>query len=87
MSEYTPSTEEVRIAYNHWGKYPEFAPDDFDVTEAEFDRWLASERARIWDESSKSIQGELRKTWPRYRFPATVARRVPNPYRKSGDDE
>jgi hypothetical protein len=55
MTEYTPTTEEVRLAYNHWGKYPEFAPDDFDVTRAEFDSWLASVRADAWDEGRNAI--------------------------------
>ena len=60
MDDYTPTTEEVRMAYNHWGKYPEFAPDDFDVTGAEFDRWLASVRADAWDEGWAALSEQER---------------------------
>ena len=39
MSDYTPTTEEVR---NQWA----CEPDEY----AEFDRWLASVKAEAWDE-------------------------------------
>lgn len=41
MSEYTPTTEEVRNRY-----LSEVFPED----EAEFDRWLAQVKAQVWDE-------------------------------------
>ena len=54
MSDYTPTTEEVREGYSSWG----IAPDEnlwqerllLDKHRAEFDRWLNAERARIWAE-------------------------------------
>lgn len=43
MSEYTPTTEDVAFYYEG---------PDMDAAErrAEFDRWLAGERAKAWDE-------------------------------------
>ena len=43
MTEYTPTTEEVRNRY-----LSEVFPED----EAEFDRWLAEVKAQAWDEGS-----------------------------------
>ena len=40
MSDYTPTTEDVREAYASWSDaYPEF------------DRWLAEVKAQVWDEA------------------------------------
>lgn len=49
MSEYTPTTEEVRDYYvegrlqTHDGMEP--------TNEAQFDRWLDAERKRVWEEA------------------------------------
>jgi len=43
MSEYTPSTAEVLEAYVRFRDWEAGSV-------AAFDRWLASERARVWDE-------------------------------------
>lgn len=43
MSDYTPTTEEVRKAWADW------VTSDWLATE-QFDRWLAEVRADIWDE-------------------------------------
>ena len=45
MSDYTPTTDEVR---DHYASYPgaRFTPE----TAERFDRWLASVKAEAWDE-------------------------------------
>lgn len=46
MSEYTPTTNEVRgLATSLWEGKP--------LTTEEFDRWLASVKAEAWDERHK----------------------------------
>lgn len=47
MSEYTPTTDEVRA---QWGyNYP-----DYDNRPEQFDRWLTSVKAEAWDEGFDS---------------------------------
>lgn len=46
MSEYTPTTEEVRDSYDY-----QFTLGMNDISQiAEFDRWLAQVKAQVWDE-------------------------------------
>lgn len=49
MTEYTPTTEEVRYAYGI-GRNETWL-DDGSKPLPQFDRWLEAERARIWDEA------------------------------------
>lgn len=44
MSEYTPSTAEVRETW------AEFVSDYYEGAYQDFDRWLASVKAEAWDE-------------------------------------
>lgn len=74
MSDYTPTTDEVRQSY---------VTDDHDRhmvldPSAEFDRWLAAERARIWDEGWDTRVTEDFKQAADRTHPITRA----NPYRK-----
>ena len=56
MSEYTPTTEDVRDAWltaeyeeRDWGT----SDDDL---HAEFDRWLQTVKAEVWDEALKHVE-------------------------------
>ena len=88
MTEYTPTTGEVRSLYKSgaW-LMPDRAPRKFDPGEyegvvfGEFDRWLNEIRAEAWDEGwERSIDFE--RSW---RFAVkngeTVPQRPRNPYR------
>jgi hypothetical protein len=90
MSDYTPTTDEVRnnmawgvIVAMHMPKlageveWP--APGVRDVAKAQFDAWLASERARIWDEGYDA--GE-RDVLAHVTFDEPC---IPNPYRDEVD--
>lgn len=51
MSDYTPTTEEIRESYvlmQKCGAYPE--------PEAEFDRWLADVKAQAWHEGLEAAE-------------------------------
>lgn len=50
MSEYTPTTDEVRDSYRFSNKRPDICGKDFG---AEFDRWRASIRAAALDEAAE----------------------------------
>ena len=54
MSDYTPTTEEVRYKYSWWTDKNLVArgvePTD---TKAEFDRWLAEVKAQAWEEGKQ----------------------------------
>jgi len=73
VSDYTPTTEEVRNSYASWSDaYPEF------------DRWLAEVKAQVWDEAERRgrdneralmmCQAQLR--------PSNSAVLIKNPYRQ-----
>ena len=48
MSDYTPTTEEVRLAYWNGRK---FSLENHDINNiAEFDRWLAEVKSQAWEE-------------------------------------
>jgi hypothetical protein len=47
---YTPTTDEVRLGYV--GPHSAHAEQARLNREAEFDRWLASEKAKAWDEGA-----------------------------------
>ena len=49
MSDYVPTTEEVRMAYVG-AKFSPFRKTDA-ADRAEFERWLASVKAAAWDEA------------------------------------
>ena len=68
MSEYTPTTDEVRA----WAVLA--SP----LTEAEFDRWLASEKAKAWDEGY--LAGE-QDTWDHEATGDWDSGCISNPYR------
>lgn len=52
MSGFTPSTEQVRAGYADDPVAEWHSPDTYSTKPAEraFDRWLAAERAKAWDE-------------------------------------
>lgn len=55
MSDYTPTTEEVREAWiiaRYWDDYELFDIDEKmrDEESAQFDRWLKQVKAEAWDE-------------------------------------
>ena len=55
MSDYTPTTEEVRESYVLMQKcsaYPE--------PEAEFDRWLAEVKREVWDDAVNQVIATVR---------------------------
>ena len=52
MSEYTPTTDEVRDSYRFSNKRPDICGKDFG---AEFDRWRASIRAAALDEAAEVV--------------------------------
>lgn len=79
---YTPSEEEVREAWAGQEAVRDSvrgrsAPDDEAMFTAEFNRWLASERARIWDEGF--VAGDVFDVCRSMEDPPV------NPYRKGGD--
>ena len=47
MSDYTPTTEEVRGRYFWYGDYGDKEPVEI---EAEFDRWLNEVKAQVWEQ-------------------------------------
>ena len=58
MSDYTPTTEEVRDAFaiRKWDNFQRNYPNSHDKTERDaererFDRWLAQVKAEAWDEA------------------------------------
>ena len=67
MSDYTPTTEEVRNRY-----LSEVFPED----EAEFDRWLSQVKAAVWDEA---IEAQLETQSAVRGITIQIA---PNPYRE-----
>ena len=48
MTDYTPTTEEVRMYYRH----PEGSKIAWYVSPDEFDRWLAEVKAEAWEEGA-----------------------------------
>lgn len=93
MSQYTPTTDEVRAIWREWNGYgglidrtvPE--PTTRAGMVAEFDRWLDQERAaarregqtEAWDEGYSVGYSDNDPWGPTY--PATA----PNPYRNGAD--
>ena len=55
MSEYTPTTDEVRDSYRFSNKRPDICGKDFG---AEFDRWRASIRAAALDEAAEVVKSQ-----------------------------
>lgn len=53
MTEYTPTTEEVRNDYRFSIKRPDICGKDFGF---EFDRWLNEIRAEAWDAAWREIR-------------------------------
>ena len=56
MSDYTPTTEEVRAAYG--GQLIKIGENRFEFIDegqaaSEFDRWLAEVKAQVWDDAWK----------------------------------
>lgn len=55
MSDYTPTTEDIRAAYeNRAAIGPPAMAADYEEAAAQFDRWLASVRAEAWDGGFRS---------------------------------
>lgn len=70
MSDYTPSTDEVREVYADAGYHAEMG----DLAE-DFDHWLAKERAEAWDEGHRAGYQDRKSEGQFVRFVAV------NPYR------
>lgn len=74
MSDYTPTTAELRRDYSRPGVLGEFAAQDIAEAEAEFDRWLAAHdrevKARALREAAESpelhneITAEMNRNLP-----------------------
>ena len=58
MSDYTPTTEEVREAYGEQTNFRRHASQTFtqvfEEEDGEFDRWLAEVKAQAWEEGSQA---------------------------------
>lgn len=78
MGDYTPTTEEVRKAYigNRWSLDQEFER----LAGPEFDRWLAAERARVWDEAVEATAAAI---WSDPRRPRWTWTLPDNPYKET----
>lgn len=84
MSDYTPTTEEVRDAFaiRKWDNFQRNYPNSHDKTERDaererFDRWLAQVKAEAWIEGYYAChQDYQRKSGPML---------TPNPYREEED--
>lgn len=73
MSEYTPTTDEVRASYS-WDRV--YGSDDRDESRIEFDRWLAQVKAEVWDEGFLlATRNNPNKPHPMLSY---------NPYREEG---
>ena len=60
--EFVPSTLQVRIAFGYIGDEPNKAI--YDARVEAFDRWLADERAKAWEEGRRSA---VKFEWNPYR--------------------
>ena len=58
MSDYIPTTEEVRMYYRH----PEGSKIAWFVTPVGFDRWLFHVKQDAWDEGYKAGMGDATDT-------------------------
>ena len=71
MTDYTPTTEEIRLRYSdsrHWGE----------ELDAQFDRWLAEVKAQAWEKGYDA--GLQRDQLSKSEFPYGTVNT--NPYRK-----
>ena len=75
MTDYTPTTEEVRLAYGEQANFRKHATQTFtqgfEEEDGEFDSWLAEVKAQAWEEGR----------YTQYREYPRSARRD-NPYRQ-----
>jgi len=70
---YTPTTEQVRRSY--W--YNTSDSYSAALSDAEFDRWLAAERAKAWDEGRESLAADIASPL----LDNMTKRQTKNPYR------
>ena len=73
MTDYTPTTEEVREAYVIDDECV-FMTSKAQWTAEEFDRWLADVKAQAWEEGNKQAHQDIDGEWP--------TSYTPNPYRQ-----
>ena len=80
MSDYTPTTEEVRNQYSGFSTSNSNHTGQVYLNFAEFDRWLAEVKADAWEEGNlaEDIGPDMRASNP-YRH------LTDNPYRQVGD--
>ena len=71
---YTPTTEQVRRSY--W--YNTSDSYSAALSDAEFDRWLAAERAKAWDEGRESLAADIASPL----LDNMTKRQTKNPYRE-----
>ena len=59
VSDYTPTTEEVRLAYGEQSNFRKHATQTFtqlfEEEDGEFDRWLAEVKAQAWEQGATTI--------------------------------
>ena len=88
MTDYTPTTEEVRDGWvevqNAW--WPG-CPDNWDdLKAAEFDRWLAEVKAQAWDEGQLALLEYMRvPLYPSNGDEPRNPKQPRNPYRQEGE--
>jgi hypothetical protein len=61
MSDYTPTTEEMRKAY---ARYPGDWIRANREARKQFDRWLAEVKAQAWEEGNKQAHQDIDGEWP-----------------------
>ena len=63
MSDYTPTTDEVRGAYVSARSEEEFAASYLSQFEPEFDRWLAAHDAELREQIAAEIEADPKSTF------------------------
>ena len=90
MSDYMPTTENVRRAWAWWRKpmmgNKDYYPDEeslFEVTDLELDRWLDEVKAEAWEEGYESAALRI----PEGVWHDVAAPHPGNPYRQEQENE
>ena len=72
MSEYTPTTEDIR---NYWIAQGIKRSSKRDRRAADFDRWFDAERAKAWEQGVSDVTEDIRLA-----YKINVQEYGPNPY-------
>lgn len=84
MSEYTPTTDEVRDSYRYSNQRPDICGKDFGI---EFDRWLEAVKAQAWDEGHSAGEENAGIGIASLLTGLEAPEIEENPYRKEQKDE